>query len=276
MKTMFYEDRVIRGGQDFPWIFPLARRMQGAAFQSSARCDTLPPMKAFFRYPVAYFVECFWRGTFSRVLGIVNFIFLILAVANVQPVLPRWVPLLLAWQIAQFYAWFKLERERQPQLEIVSGEESPFVQLAEPTMRFMVLGRPPEPPEPPAHKRRLLRIEVKNKSTRTVRNVQVKLERLTPSKLICLPAALHMMNDNNPPYKAHFDLDAKAPMYMDVATDCESQIEIHHIVTGVETLIPDGQYQLLLVARGQDVPACKKELILDRDDQGDLHLRPKS
>lgn len=195
---------------------------------------------------------------------------------NFQFRIPPWARIVLGigtWQIAQFLAWQKIVREKEslaPKggLEILWGNSRPFVQETE----YEHIGGTIE-------RGKLFRVGVKSTTSQTVEDVQVRLEETDPHSLDCLPAPLHIMNDNPPSggqFQTEFRLNAGETVYLDVAGNAlgGTSIFISHAVPRVPNMIPEGRYRLTILAHGRNAAPRKKEFVLEADENRRMRFYP--
>jgi len=74
------------------------------------------------------------------------------------------------------------------------------------------------------------------------------------------------------PYKTTFSLNPEDFKYIDIvgSRDGLSGIMVHHIVPGVDQVVPNGDYMFTVVATGQDIPSASAALHVWNTD-GTLH-----
>ncbi len=195
-------------------------------------------------------------------MAIVFSLFTALASAEVLQPEQRWVPLLTF----AFFVGIVLNRlwslsaKLRPRMKIVHGDDGDFRHSYQ--------------------DRVLYRIGVVGLSASQLENVNVYLESIEPPVLPCLPAHLHIMNDNLPigsheRYKESFEINSgDPPKFIDVviipnpeAPDSK-RFEIQHIVNHLAGLVA-GTYRLtILVTAKSGQPDRAKFLIVPDEDGG--------
>ena len=116
-----------------------------------------------------------------------------------------------------------------------------------------------------------------NTGATTIDRVQLILESIdpVPTPNIPVPVLLHVMNDNPEvgPFQTQFTLDPDQTCYVDVVLKIEipwgPNIEVCHIVPGVNKTMVAREYELVILAHGQDVVPRRKRFIVDIDINAD-------
>ena len=158
-----------------------------------------------------------------------------------------------------------------PQLEITSGVDAPFVHNFQGHPPGYILGA-----KIPSWPMRLFRVRLKNLSGQTIREVQLRLKSIDPK-----PASMHpplnlkKMHDNpsdRKSYKNSFTIPPGGDEYFDVMqlevgqNDLSAQIEVTHIIQGVDQHIPMQNYEVTIEATGDSTPPLESTFRLMLDD----------
>jgi len=107
----------------------------------------------------------------------------------------------------------------------------------------------------------------------SVRNVEVKLEQITPDiPELRLPVWLQQMHDNAFVKQTKFDLNPSAHKYIDLVLNRSdgTGIFVCHTVPGVQNRIPRGDYILTVSVTAEDASGDTKEFRVWNTD-GELH-----
>ena len=191
------------------------------------------------------------------------------ALASTQVLQPeqRWVPLVtLAFFIAIItQKLWNLSSRLRPRVKIIYGTDGYFRHSYQ--------------------DRVLYRIGVTGLSASHIENVHVYIESIEPPNLPCLPAHLHLMNDNLPigsreRYKESFNINSgDPPKYVDVviipnpeAIDSKT-FEVQHIVDHKASLLA-GEYRLSVLVTAKSGQPDRSKFIIVSDEDGRYQLTP--
>ncbi|MDV2502782.1 MAG: hypothetical protein RX318_02355 [bacterium] len=123
----------------------------------------------------------------------------------------------------------------------------------------------------------LFRVGVKNLGNNTIENIKVFLEKIEPPVIRAEPMLLRLSYDKPKEFllsQAGCNIDPQASVYVDVIEKIIA--ERYHgkfLVAfasrfGFLSTILEGRYILHLVAQGRDVQPCRKQFIIDIDEDG--------
>jgi hypothetical protein len=132
------------------------------------------------------------------------------------------------------------------------------------------------------------RVAVINRSGKTIEGVKVLLIAFAPQGSANLPYPLRLMDDQSPFHESlnGFRLDrgeiptryvnVVSKWYVERPVIPARHILLDHVQPNTGQAIPDGRYELTIIATGQNVPQTPpKQFIVYVDDQGRLHLDAK-
>lgn len=173
--------------------------------------------------------------------------------------------------IALLSRYTKLEERQKPKVEILWGDEHPYIHYGE----FLNVGEI----------ERLWRVGVKNLSTvNTIFDIEVRLVDMEPKVNVVIPAPLHRMGDNplkaDIPYGISTDIHPTDVKHMDVIGQLKTnQLFIYYADKALPQMLPVrmgvGQYRLTVRVVGRDIAVRERQFKTYLDKDGKLFMEPE-